>query len=210
MKSPLITEEVEKQLTDVLTKLTGSVEMVCVGITGEKSFVEMSGMVQHISGLSEQISCRILPVEEALEELDTELLPVTAVYKEGEYTGISFHGVTGGQELNALVLALYNTAGPGQKIGKRLERKLEAINQKLEIKVFVSLSCHHCAKQVIACQQIAAKAPGVSAAMIDARLYPALAEQYQIERIPMTVINDKQVLLGVKTPEEMYHILSGK
>lgn len=207
MKSPLITEELEKQLTEVLSKLTGSAEIICAGEPGEKSFVEMSGMAEHISSLSEQISCRVLPVEEAPKELDTELLPVTAVYKEGRYTGIAFHGVTGGRELNSLVLALYNAAGPGQKMEKQLERKLAAVEQRIQIKIFVSLSCHHCAKQVIACQQIAAKAPGVSAAMIDARLYPELAERYQIERIPMTVINEEEILLGVKTPDEMYRIL---
>lgn len=210
MKSPLITEELEQQLTEVLSRLEGSAELVCAGITGEKSFIEMSGMAEHISSLSEQISCRILPVEEAPAELDTKLLPVTALYKDGKYTGITFHGVTGGQELNSLVLALYNVAGPGQKIERRLERKLAAMDQKAELKIFVSLSCHHCAKQVIACQQIAAKVPGVSAAMIDARLYPELAEQYRIERIPMTVIDETQVLLGVKTTEEMYRILSKK
>lgn len=43
--------------------------------------------------------------------------------------------------------------------------------------------------------------------MIDARLYPHLAEQYKIERIPMTVINEDEVLLGVKTIEQMYDIL---
>ena len=75
------------------------------------------------------------------------------------------------------------------------------------MKIFVSLSCHHCAKQVIACQQMAAFSEAVEARMIDARLYPHLAEEYKIERIPMTVINDKEVLLGVKTAEEMYQIL---
>lgn len=43
--------------------------------------------------------------------------------------------------------------------------------------------------------------------MIDARLYPELVEQYKIERIPMTVINEKEVLLGSKNMDEIYQIL---
>ena len=43
--------------------------------------------------------------------------------------------------------------------------------------------------------------------MIDARLYPELAEKYHIERIPMTIVNDSEVLMGTKTIEEMYQVM---
>ena len=43
--------------------------------------------------------------------------------------------------------------------------------------------------------------------MIDARLYPELVEKYKIERIPMTIINEKEVLLGNKNMDENYQIL---
>ena len=47
----------------------------------------------------------------------------------------------------------------------------------------------------------------IEARMIDARLYPELAEQYHIERIPMTIVNEKEVLMGTKTIEEMYQVI---
>lgn len=209
-RSALITEELEGQLNTVLEKLTGEVSMVCVVDLEEKASVEMAELVRHIAGLSDKLSCRFYEKEEAaseLPELDTSILPVTALYKEDKYTGVAFHGVTGGKEMNSFVFAIYNTAGPGQEINKRLQKKLSKLEHKTEIKIFVSLSCHHCAQQVITCQKLAAESEAVEARMIDARLYPHLAEEYHIERIPMTVINEQEVLLGTKTIEEMYQKL---
>ncbi len=209
-KSSLLTPELEEQLQGVLGKLTGEVHMACVVDLADKPSVEMAELVRHIAGMSEKLTCQFYEPQEAREllpELDSSLLPVTALYRQGQYMGIAFHGVTGGKELNSFVLALYNVAGPGQELDRRLQKKLGKLTQKTELKVFVSLSCHHCANQVIICQQMAAHAEPIEARMIDARLYPQLVEQYKIERIPMTVINDREVVMGVKTAEEMYQLI---
>ncbi|MEG0961235.1 MAG: thioredoxin family protein [Lachnospiraceae bacterium] len=206
-KSPLITEELEGQLKPVLDKLTENIEVVCVMEPQETSSKEMAGMIRHIEGMCPKISGKFCEKDEAMEqypEIDTTLLPATAIYKDGQYTGLAFHGVTGGKEMNSLIFALYNTAGPKQDLNKKLKESIQKLPHKIEIKILVSLSCHHCAQQVIACQRIAAESPMVEARMIDARLYPWLAEQYKIERIPMTIINENEIVLGTKTVEELY------
>lgn len=209
-KSSLLTPELEEQLRGVLGKLTGEAHMACVVDLSDKPSVEMAELVRHIAGMSDKLTCQFYEPQEAREllpELDSSLLPVTAFYRQGQYMGIAFHGVAGGKELNSFVLALYNVAGPGQEMDKRLQKKLGKLTQKAELKIFVSLSCHHCANQVIVCQQLAAHAESIEARMIDARLYPQLVEQYKIERIPMTIINDRKVVMGVKTTEEMYQLI---
>ena len=42
---------------------------------------------------------------------------------------------------------------------------------------------------VVACQRLASLSPYIKADMIDASLYPQVIEQYQIERVPMTIVN---------------------
>lgn len=209
-RSGLITEELEGQLNTVLGKLTGEVCMVCVINPEEKTSVEMAELVRHMAGLSDKLSCRFYDREEAekeLPELDASLLPVTALYKNDRYTGVAYHGVTGGKEMNSLVFGIYNTAGPGQEINGRMQKKLQKLEERVDIKIFVSLSCHHCAQQVITCQKIASESEVTEARMIDARLYPELAEKYHIERIPMTIVNESEVLMGTKTIEEIYQVM---
>ncbi len=209
-QSSLMTPELEGQIKGVFGKLEGEVTLACVIDPSDGVSVEMAELVRHISGLSDKVSCQLYGREEAKEalpELDASLLPATALYRDGNYTGIAFHGVTGGKEMNSLIFAIYNVAGPGQEMEKRIKKKLDKLTHKNEIKIFVSLSCHHCAQQVITCQKMAAECGAVEARMIDARLYPELVEQYKIERIPMTVINEKEVLLGSKNMDEIYQIL---
>lgn len=208
--SSLITPELEAQIQGVFEKLEGEAGLVCVIDPDNSVSVEMAELVRHIAGLTGKLSCRIYDKAEAEEnapELDASLLPVTGLYRQEQYSGVSFHGVTGGKEMNSLIFAIYNVAGPGQEMEKRMKKKLEKLTHKSEIKIFVSLSCHHCAQQVITCQKMAAECEAIEARMIDARLYPELVEKYKIERIPMTVINEKEVLLGSKNMDEIYQIL---
>lgn len=210
LKSSLMTQELEEQIKGVFNKLESDLTLVCVIDPEDATSVEMAELVNHITSLSDKLSCQLYDSakgQEKFPELDTTLLPVTALYKQEHYTGISFHGVTGGKEMNSLIFAIYNASGPGQEMEKRIKKKLDKLTHKNEIKIFVSLSCHHCAQQVITCQKMAAECEAIEARMIDARLYPEMVEKYKIERIPMTVINEKEILLGNKNMDEIYQIL---
>ena len=51
------------------------------------------------------------------EKVHADKYPIVAILnKDGDYTGVKFHGVPGGHELNSFILAMYNVAGPGQAL----------------------------------------------------------------------------------------------
>ena len=54
---------------------------------------------------------------------------------------------------------------------------------------------------------MAALNEGIEAEMIDANLYPELVDKYKIQRVPMTILNDEEIVMGVKTIEEMADIV---
>ena len=198
MHSDLIDEDLKKGLKDVLGKLTGPVTVKAVVDAGSEKGQEMAGFLSVIASLSGYISLELYGTDEkGAEELDRALLPAAGLYKNGRYSGISFHGAPGGQEINSFVLALYNLAGPGQQIGYWTKKKIEKIEGNVKIRVCVSLACHHCPKMVCACQRLAALNDGIEAAMIDANLFPQLVEKYKIE----------QKISGVKTIDEMAELV---
>ena len=43
--------------------------------------------------------------------------------------------------------------------------------------------------------------------MYDANLYPDLVEAYQIERVPLVIINDSQVYTGPRSIEDLTQLL---
>lgn len=53
-------------------------------------------------------------------KINADKFPVVAlINSNGEYSGVKFHGVPGGHELNSFILAIYNLAGPGQALIQR-------------------------------------------------------------------------------------------
>ena len=106
--------------------------------------------------------------------------------------------------------ALYNTAGPGQEISTELEERIRKIDQPVNIKVLVSLSCTMCPELVMASQKAAAVSDKIEAEMFDLMHYPELKEKYQVMSVPCMIINDKDVYFGKKNLEELTGILEGE
>lgn len=208
-ESGLLDEAMKAQLANVFAKMEKNVTMKAVVDLSNDQCREMAELLCEMEKLGDKLDLELYTLEEAEQaaELDITYLPVTGLYREGQYGRVSFHGVPGGKEMNSFVLAIYNLAGPGQTIPGRTLKKIEKLKKPANIKVCVSLACHHCPLVVTAAQQIAIYNPNITAEMIDARLYPELVEQYHIERVPMTIINNKEVYVGNKTIDDiLFHI----
>lgn len=209
-KSPLIAEELEGQLGQLLSKLPAPVTLVCVLDQGEKSG-EMAAFVNHIAGLSPQLSCRFLaPGEDPAvdEAVDASLLPATGVYTEAGFGRMVFHGIPGGKEITGFAGALLNAGNAARPLDKPTLKDIGKIKKPVSIQVCVSLACHHCAQLVMSAQRVAWENPLVTAHMIDANLYPELVEKYQIQRVPLTVLNGEKTVPGGKTMAELTTLLA--
>lgn len=212
-ESRLIDEKLKEELRGIFGKLTDNVALKAVLDLSAEKGEELAGFLAVIASLSEKISLEMYTQEEAGQyapELDTAYLPVTGLYKDGGYSGVAFHGVPGGKEINSFVIAIYNLAGSGQDIDRRTLKKIQKLQKlsgKVNLKICVSLSCHHCPKVVAACQRIAMLSDNIEAEMIDAVLYQDLVERYKIERVPLVIVNDEDIYIGPKTIEEMVDII---
>lgn len=210
-KSPLISPELEGQLGQLLSRLAGPVTMLCLVGEDEKSG-EMAAFLNHIAGLSPMLGVRLMaPGEDpAIDRaLDASLLPATGIYAEEEFGRMVFHGVPGGKEITGFAAALLNAGGAAKPLDKPTMKDIAKIKKRpVDIQVCVSLACHHCAQLVMSAQRVAWENPLVTAHMIDANLYPALVEKYQIQRVPLTVLNGETAIPGGKTMAELTTLLA--
>ena len=208
-ESSLIDEALKTQLQGIFSRMQEPVTLKAVADMQQEKDAEMAAFLDTVVALGEKLTLELYPPEEAAQvpELDTTYLPVTGLYKNGTYGRAAFHGIPGGKEVNSFVLAIYNLAGPGQEVSKGLRKKIDKLNKKTNIKICVSLACHHCPNVVAACQQVAILNPNVEAEMIDAALYGALVTKYKIERVPMMIVNDSDIYMGNKTIEDIVTLL---
>ena len=208
-ESSLIDEALKSQLSGIFGKMEGQVAIKAIVDLSREKDSQMAAFLNTIAALSPKLELTLYGPEDEDRpmELDAAHLPVTGLYKDGAYGRVSFHGIPGGKEMNAFVLAVYNLAGPGQEVPKGVRKKIDRLKKRTNIKVCVSLACHHCAGVVAACQLIAILNPNIEAEMIDAALYEDLIAQYKIERVPMIIFNDKEIHMGGKTIEEILALL---
>ena len=199
----------KEQLAGIFGRMEKRVTIrAVVDLSGEKDR-EMASFLRAIVSVSPNLELELYGPDEADQvlELNTAWLPVTGLYKDGAYGRAAFHGVPGGREINSFVLAVYNLAGPGQEVPKGTRKKIERLDKRTNIKICVSLACHHCPLVVTACQQIAFLNPNIEAEMIDAALYDDLVAKYDIKRVPMMIINDSRIVMGSKTMDEIVTLL---
>ena len=128
--------------------------------------------------------------------------------QDGSYTGLAFHGVPGGHEFTSFVLGLYNAAGQGQKIDEDVRSAVLNIDQRVDFKVLVSLSCTMCPDLVIAAQKIASLNENITAEVYDLNHFPEIKDKYQVMSVPCLVINDgEKVSFGKKNIRQILDLL---
>ena len=206
VKSGLVNDLLEEQLTMLFGKLTAPVAFTCILGDDPKS-LEMAALVNHIAALSPSLSARFLaPGEDpALEDaLDASLLPVTAVGG----TRMVFHGVPGGKEITAFASAILNAGGGAKPLDKFTLKDIGKIQKPMTVQICVSLACAHCCQLVANAHRVAWENPNVTVHMIDANLYPELVERLDVQRVPLTVIDGKAKHPGGKTMAELTTLLA--
>ena len=199
-RSPLIDEALAAQLTELFGKLQTPVVLHAQLDDGPKSR-EMETLLNHLSGLSDLLTWEKSP------ETDT-LMPCTGIAPAGETPRMFFHGIPGGREIGSFAAAILNAGGAGKPLDKYTLKDIGKIKKPMELQVCVSLGCHHCAQLVAAAQRVALENPLVTAHMIDANLYPELVKSYQIERVPLLIVNREQTFPGGKTMAELTTLLA--
>ena len=210
MKSPLISEALEAQLNPLLKRLTAPVELVCISGRSAKD-EEMVTFLHHFASLCPQLSCRIVkPGEDpALDRaMDASLLPATGVTVPGEMPRMVFHGIPGGKEITAFASAVLTAGGGLKPLDRPTLKDIARVKAPMVLQVCVSLGCQHCSQLVSSAHRAAWENPLITAHMIDANLYPELVKTYDIQRVPLTVINAKTLIPGGKTMAELTTLLA--
>lgn len=190
-ESELVDKQLKEGLKQIFQKLERPLCLKAVLDPEQKSSREMGSFLKAIAALSPLLQLELLERGEDVKVdnvLDTEHLPATGFFQEEAYLGVAFYGIPGGKEINSFAAAICYAAGHREELEPKLAKRIRKLKKKNVIQIFVSLSCQHCQKVVVAGQRLALLSPNVECAMIDARLYPDLVEQYQITRVPVILI----------------------
>lgn len=199
-----------EQLIPILERLENRIGLLAI-LDEESDFSEeLKAFLSEFAELTDKVRVELLykgedPARE--KEVNPTLFPTVALMgPDGTYTGVQFHGIPGGHEINSFILALYNAAGPGQAVGEDTLQKIGAVKKKVNLKIGVSLSCTLCPDVVTLSQLMALKNPLIEAEMIDVARFPDFKNKYSIMSVPAIVVNDEKLTFGKKSLEELLEL----
>ena len=201
-ENELFTKEVRQQLDAVFTRMDRPL-LLKLSLDSRPVSDELERFVTGLVALSDKLTLDVVD-----RKADETFAPCVEIcLGDGTPTGLAFHGVPGGHEFTSFVLGIYNAAGPGQALDDAAKQKIANIQEKIDLKILVTLSCTMCPDMVVAAQRIAAENANVIAHVYDIRHFENLRKQYNVMSVPCMVINDNKVLFGKKNISQILEIL---
>ena len=210
-RSKLLNDGLRSQLKGVLARLEKNVTLVSIVDESNSKSIELRDLILDIADLDERVNAEVYNKGENVEvenKIHADKYPVVALLdSDKKYSGVKFHGVPGGHELNSFILAIYNLGSAGQQISEETLNNIKKIDKDINIKVCVSLSCHLCPDVVVSSQRIAIENEKVEAEMIDISNFKEIKDKFKVMSVPAIIVNDEQIYFGAKKIDEIINLI---
>jgi glutaredoxin-like protein len=194
----LLNQEVSEQIKDYLSPMKNNITLVLFTEGDCQTCKETKQLLSEVSELSDKITVveKELNSPEA-KEYDITLTPSFVILDaDGVYQGVKFNGIPAGHEINSFLAALMDMSGHDFGFDDSIKARLSKINRKINIKVFVTLSCPHCPGAVTNAHRLAMSHPMIEGEMIEAQTFPDISNQFNVSGVPKIVIDGTRELVG--------------
>ncbi len=197
----LLNDQLREQLGEVFSNMKKDVTLAVFTQEGEcNTCTETVGFMEEIESLNEKIHLKKYDLNkdaDKAKEFEVSMVPSIVLLDDQEsYLGIKFNGIPAGHEINSFIPGILEVAGSGETLPESLLNELKAISKPVNIKVFVTLSCPHCAGAVQKAHKLALESPFINAEMIEAQTFGEISDKFNVSSVPKIVINDQYEFVG--------------
>ena len=197
----LLNDEVRSQLEAVFETMEKDVTIAL--FTREdpcETCLETDTFLEELTTTSKQIHLKKYDLDkdqEMAEKFNVQMVPsIVLLDQEEQYQRIKFNGIPAGHEINSFVKGILEVSGAGAPLTGDVMNRLSEVKEPVNIKVFVTLGCPHCAGAVEKAHKLALSNAHIDAEMIEAQTFFDLSEKFNVSSVPKIVINDQYDFVG--------------
>ena len=199
--SKLKEKVVLKLFTDFKTQDDGTKKRMCMACEGTHN------LLKTLSDLSGgKLDFEEVSTEEDVEETErynVQRIPAILFVNEKGKEIIRYSANPSGSEFVPFLNSIQYFSGVRPYYTDQIQTNLEKI-PKSNMKIFITPTCPYCPQTVPVLTLFAIVSEGkVSAEVIDVDLNPDIAMRYQVQGVPHTVINEKENIYGMFTPQDL-------
>ncbi len=197
----ILNDQIAGQLKEIFADMKNDMTLAVFTKKGEcETCADTVSFMQEIEALSDKIHFEAFDIDvdkDKAEAFNVKMVPsIVMLNDKKEYLGIKFNGIPAGHEINSFIPAILEVSGSGESLPQSFMDQLSSVTKPVNIKVFVTLSCPHCAGAVQKAHKLALENPMIDAEMVEAQTFYDLSNKFNVSSVPKVVINDKYEFVG--------------
>jgi glutaredoxin-like protein len=134
-----------------------------------------------------------------------DAVPTLTVGRPSEPARIAFQGLASGYEFATLVDAIERVSGAAHGLSPESVELLAGLDSDVEIMVFVTPTCPYCPGAASLANRMALASPRVRAVVVEANEFPDLADRFEVQGVPRTVVNRSGAFVGAPPEAAFVH-----
>jgi len=199
------TDQAEKELKRLFAAFENDIPLVLFAQPGQNDvFADAARQaVRFFRRLTDKITLQEYPLSHELaQKWQVQQSPTIVIAPERYH--IQWLGAPLGEEGRIFIEALMLVGIGRADLNDHARQIITRLDERREIKVFVSASCPYCPQQALNALKAAVARPDlVSVSIIDIQANAALAETYAAHSVPQTYANEVLIAKGAQ-PEELF------
>ena len=161
-------------------------------------------LIEELAGLSPKLHLEIFDVyaqPDIARKYGVARIPAL-VLSAADAARLKFYGIPLGNELATIIEDIKTISRGVSPLSQDTRKKLRQVNQPVHIQVFVTPTCQFCPALARLAHALALENPQISADVVEIQEFPALARNYGVRSVPLTVINEYIQFAGVVPESE--------
>ena len=155
-------------------------------------------MLEEVTALSDKLHLETKDfVRDKQEAHNLGVTRIPGFVLQGSGRGkMRFFGIPAGYEFSTLVEDLLDLSKGTTTLSEKTRTALEEVDQDLHIQVFVTPTCPYCPAAARLAHKLAMENEHITADVIEISEFVDLAQRYQVQGVPKTVMNGRVELAG--------------